>query len=97
MSDPGIVIMSLAGVTMIGYTIRTIASAVLRLQERRIAATSPGSVSDDRMARLEMAVESIAIEVERISEGQRFTTRLLSEQAQRMAPRLEQGKVDTPH
>lgn len=33
----------------------------------------------DRIERIEHAVEAIAIEVERISEGQRFTTRLLSE------------------
>jgi hypothetical protein len=38
----------------------------------------PADVSD-RIERIEHAVEAIAIEVERISEGQRFTTRLLSE------------------
>ena len=32
-----------------------------------------------RVARVEQIVESTAIEIERISEGQRFTTRLLSE------------------
>ena len=32
-----------------------------------------------RLERMEQALDSIAIEVERISEGQRFTTRLLSE------------------
>ncbi len=49
------------------------------------------------MARLEVAVESIALEVERISEGQRFT-KLLNDAAQRTAPRLEwQKKQDTPH
>ncbi len=32
-----------------------------------------------RLARVEHIVESTAIEIERISEGQRFTTRLLSE------------------
>jgi hypothetical protein len=32
-----------------------------------------------RIARVEQIVESTAIEIERISEGQRFTTRLLSE------------------
>jgi hypothetical protein len=32
-----------------------------------------------RLERIEQAVEAIAIEVERISEGQRFTTKLLSE------------------
>jgi hypothetical protein len=33
------------------------------------------------MQRLEQAIEAVAIEVERISEGQRFTTKLLAEQA----------------
>jgi Na+/glutamate symporter len=32
-----------------------------------------------RLERIEQAIETVAIEVERISEGQRFTTRLLSE------------------
>lgn len=34
---------------------------------------------DDRLQRLEMAVDAIAIEVERISEAQRFMVGLLSE------------------
>jgi hypothetical protein len=33
----------------------------------------------DRLMRLEQAVDAIAVEVERIAEGQRFTTKLLSE------------------
>jgi hypothetical protein len=33
------------------------------------------------MQRLEQAIEAVAIEVERISEGQRYTTKLLSEKA----------------
>ena len=33
----------------------------------------------DRLERMEHALDSIAIEVERITEGQRFTTKLLSE------------------
>lgn len=36
----------------------------------------------DRIARIENAVESIALEVERISEGQRFVARLMSEPRQ---------------
>ncbi|MDQ6738202.1 MAG: hypothetical protein M3Z30_10955 [Gemmatimonadota bacterium] len=35
--------------------------------------------SDARMERVERSVEAIALEVERIAEGQRFLTRLLSE------------------
>ena len=53
------------------------------------------------MARLEQAVEAIALEVERISEGQRFTTKLLSdraaaEPAARMQPSDAPRRV-TPH
>lgn len=40
----------------------------------------------ERMERIEQAVEAIAIEVERVSEGQRFTTRLLSEQLRSPVP-----------
>ena len=49
-----------------------------------------------RLERMEQAIDSIAIEVERISEGQRFTTKLLSERAGSEAaraglPRRESG------
>ena len=50
---------------------------------RRMANTAPRSPAnaDERMARIENAIESVAVEVERISEGQRFTSRMLSEGA----------------
>ncbi len=35
----------------------------------------------DRLARLEQIAESTAVEVERIGEGQRFTTKLLGDRA----------------
>jgi hypothetical protein len=34
-----------------------------------------------RLERMEQAIETIAVEIERISEGQRFTTKLLAERA----------------
>jgi hypothetical protein len=55
-----------------------------------------------RLQRIEQAVEAIAVEVERIGEAQRFTTKLLSdrhaEAVQRLAvqPRREPGTI-TPH
>ena len=49
--------------------------------------------SDERFARVENAVESIAVEIERISEGQRYVTRLLSEREQ---PRLDAVKASAP-
>ena len=38
----------------------------------------PGELAE-RFTRLEQAVDSVAIEVERVSEGQRFVTRILAE------------------
>lgn len=35
----------------------------------------------ERMERMEQALDAIAVQVERIAEGQRFTTRLLSERS----------------
>ena len=35
--------------------------------------------NNERMVRMEQAIDSIAIEIERVSEGQRFVTRLLAE------------------
>jgi hypothetical protein len=53
---------------------------------------------EERMQRLETAVDAIAIEVERISESQRFMVGLLSESLPaRRAERAELGRVITPH
>jgi hypothetical protein len=55
--------------------------------------------SDERLARVEQAVESIAIEVERIGEGQRFVTKLMSDRSEpveRVAIPVQARKVDTP-
>jgi hypothetical protein len=100
MSDPGVVLMVMASGAVTVLSIKVIANAIVRkrIEDRRIAEATGSSVSDERMARLEAAVESIAIEVERISEGQRFTTRLLTEQSQPMHSLLPKpGKFDTPH
>lgn len=55
---------------------------------RRGAAPAPSPRDPEthqRLARMEQAVDAIAIEVERISEGQRFVTQLLAEQAREKA------------
>ena len=54
-----------------------------------------GQLADARLSRLEQAVDAIAVEVERISEGQRFTTKLLSEQA-RQGSKLSRELTNTP-
>jgi Zn-dependent protease with chaperone function len=48
-------------------------------------AAMPGDVAA-RLERIERAVESVAVEVERISEGQRFVTKVLADRGE--IPRL---------
>jgi hypothetical protein len=47
---------------------------------------------DARLERVEQAVESIAIEMERVSEGQRFVTKLLVERAPSVPDQLQPGQ-----
>jgi hypothetical protein len=43
---------------------------------------------EQRMERMEQAIDAMAVEMERVSEGQRFTTKLLSE---RPSERIERS------
>jgi hypothetical protein len=53
---------------------------IARATAGRRAAVAPAAPDlDARLQRIEQAVESIAIEVERVSEAQRFSARLLAE------------------
>ena len=70
-----IVFFSMIPVVAIGMPI---ARAYARRLESQPRAAIPSDVSA-RLERMEQAIDSIAVEVERISEGQRFTTRLLAE------------------
>lgn len=50
-----------------------------RPSKRALPAASADPVLHERLDRLEGAIQAIAIETERIAEGQRFTTKLLSQ------------------
>ena len=60
-----------------------------RRRKRKTAepANTFGADSTDRLERLERGMEAIAIEIERVSEGQRFVTKLLSDSAQPVSAR----------
>ena len=80
-TDPGEVIGILGSLTIIGAVLFPLARALgRRIEGRPTTAQLPAS-TDARLDRIEHAVEAIAVEVERISEGQRFTTKLLAERA----------------
>jgi hypothetical protein len=57
-----------------------LARAFARRMDRRAVSTQIPNEVSAQLTQLNQAVDAIALEVERISEGQRFTTRLLSEQ-----------------
>jgi hypothetical protein len=70
-------------VTASVFAIRALADWWLRAKhlERSGQATDPALAGiEARLARIEQAVEATAIEIERIAEAQRFTTRFLAEQ-----------------
>jgi hypothetical protein len=73
-----------------------------RLWVRGVPRTAVDLENSPRLQRMEQAIESIALEVERIGEAQRFTTKLFAERqpdaAARLAalPRKEPGTI-TPH
>lgn len=62
-----------------------IARAIARRIERGVGASLPNDAAA-RLERMEQAIDAIAIEVERIAEGQRFTSRLLAERSDAARP-----------
>jgi hypothetical protein len=73
-----------------------------RFDEDKPRAILP-SFDPERISRLELAVEALAVELERIGEGQRYTVKLLEERlppalaSGRPAQQGEAGRIVTPH
>jgi hypothetical protein len=76
-----------------------LAFAAARLMWRRATHTQPHPPRDvetaQRLARLETAVDAIAIEMERVAEGQRFLTRILAESPALASFPADAGPQDT--
>lgn len=95
-----IVAVSLFGaLASLAFSINAIARAWVARgrDEARVANETATPLADVRLARLEQAVDAIALEVERISETQRFAAKLLGEQG-RSAPTAAKKQLssDTP-
>jgi hypothetical protein len=71
------------------------------LQRAGLSFDSPAPPAADarenRLEHLENAVDAIALEIERIGEGQRFTTKLLSDRPAAQEPSRKQPREITPH
>ena len=94
-----VIVATVASFVAIGLGTRYLWRLGDRPRQRALAATD-----DARLQRLEIAVEAIAVEVERISEAQRFTVSLLSERlpgrgerAPERPPSSTAKRTNTPH
>ena len=77
----------LIGILASAFTVSAVVRTVLRTLERGQQARPYADPRiEQRLERIERAVDAMAVEVERIAEGQRFTTRLLSESARSSLP-----------
>ncbi|MDQ6827862.1 MAG: hypothetical protein M3081_03250 [Gemmatimonadota bacterium] len=77
---PEIGVVAIVCATMISIVVPGLRILARRSPRDSEPARIPAEVSE-RLQRIEQAVDSIAVEVERISEGQRFTTKLLADRA----------------
>jgi hypothetical protein len=61
--------------------------------------SSSNSIIESRLAKIEEAVDTIALEMERMGEGQRFVTKLLAERAGQLPEGTKNagtGRISTP-
>jgi hypothetical protein len=76
---------SIVGIMFVaGPLVWAMAILAIRRSQRPPAPQIPKDVSD-RLERMEQGIEAVALEVERIGEGQRFVTQLMGDRAQRAA------------
>jgi hypothetical protein len=87
------IVIPIAGMTMIvmlALGVPFVRALVRRWERQPLYPAVPPEVAA-RLERIEQAVDAVAIEVERISEGQRFTTKLLSERAGEVGVARQRG------
>ena len=80
--DENIARIIIAGVIGVTISISMIAMAVSKMVSARRRKDLPESTVarlEERLERMEMAIDAMATEVERVAEGQRFTTKLLAD------------------
>ena len=78
------IVVPIAGMVMIitlALGVPFVRGLVKRWEKEAEAPRTPSDVAG-RLERIEQAIEAVAVEVERISEGQRFTTKLLADKAE---------------
>jgi hypothetical protein len=91
----GMILAFAFGVVLVSSLTKIILAVINR---KAVAARLPEELTE-RIARIEQIVETTAVEVERVSEAQRFTAKVLAERAAPggLPPSHAHGRVNTPH
>lgn len=92
-------IMAVSFFGALAVSVRSIAGIWMKRLETRPGAVSLDAI-DEKLTRIDAAVDVIALEVERISEAQRFTARLMAEREPGQLPptgRAPDARAITPH
>ena len=87
--DRSIAIVAMTAILTGGVIVVSLIATIGRAWQRRSSKAAGGLAFeqiDARLERIELAVDSMAVEMERLSEGQRFTTKLLSERRPEPVP-----------
>lgn len=87
--DENIARILIAGVIGVTISISMVAMAIAKMVATRRRKDLPEPTVarlEDRLERMELAIDAMATEVERVSEGQRFTSRLLAERQEQRTP-----------
>lgn len=99
MGDPAAAVVAVAFFGSMAISVSSIARVFAkRAEARKQQPLGQGEVAE-RLARIEAAVDVIAVEVERIAEAQRFALKLSEGQSQARLGRAAggEGRVITPH
>lgn len=87
----------MTGLICTTVVVLTIASAFIRRRKGAVSKLNAAeSAFTDRLERMEHAIDTVALEVERISEAQRFVARILSERRAVPAQPSIPERVNTP-
>ena len=77
-------LVDMMGIIFTSVTLMTLGAPIVKAWasrfERRTEVKQQAAI-EERLASIEQAIDSVAVEVERISEGQRFTSKLLADRA----------------
>jgi hypothetical protein len=76
----------ICGTILISTLFAGIAKVIFARRRNRDLPETTAVAIDDRLARMEQAMDAMSVEMERISENQRFTTKLLSDRAVERVP-----------